>query len=76
MSSKIKADVEKKWKKKIKDMTHKHLITIEELKEQHKLALESNIFKTSFSNDIPLNFAISGTRDKLVIPGCVLSSNK
>ena len=47
MSSKIKADVEKKWKKKIKDMTHKHLITIEELKEQHKLALESNIFKTS-----------------------------
>ena len=28
-------------------MTHKHLITIEELKEQHKLALESNIFKTS-----------------------------
>ena len=43
----------------------------------HLFTLASNkIFSTKFSKVKPLNFAISGTKDRLVIPGWVLISNK
>ena len=45
LASKARAQVEKQWKEKMKEMKHKHLIEIEELKEQHEASLSNILFE-------------------------------
>ena len=64
LASKARAQVEKQWKKKMKEMKHKHLIEIEELKEQHEASLSNILFERkgelNSSNDAKLKQAIEG----------------